>query len=102
MPHTEASTVGKAKYGSGATNWTVAASTFRTAMGLPLIVITGIGVGTISLFWYTSSNQKTKSSAVNGWPSLQRMPRRREIVVTRPSGLTSQARAMFGTILVPV
>ncbi len=43
--------MGRAKYGSGATNWTVAASTFLTAIGLPLIVMTGSGVGTSSLFW---------------------------------------------------
>src|SRR5437773_8903117 len=102
MPHTEARTVGRAKYGSDATNWMVLASIFLIAMGLPLIVITGSGVGTSSLFWYTSSYQKTKSSAVNGWPSLHFMPRRRDSVVTRPSGLTSHARAMFGTIFVPV
>ncbi len=80
----------------------MAASTFLIVIGLPLIVMTVSGVGTSSLFWYTSSNQNTKSSAVNGCPSLHFMPRRRRSVVTLPSRLTSHPRAMFGTIFVPV
>jgi len=50
MPHTEASTVGRAKYGSGATICTVLTSTFLMLIGLPLMVITDSGTGTISLF----------------------------------------------------
>ena len=78
------------------------ASTFSMVMGLPLMVITVRGTGISSLFRYMSWYQKTKSSAVNGAPSLHFIPRRRESVVTLPSALTSQPRAMLGTILVPV
>ena len=80
----------------------VVASIFSMAIGLPPMVITDSGVGTRSLFWYTSWYQNTKSSAVKGWPSLHFIPRRSWSVVILPSGLTSQARAIFGTSLVPV
>ena len=49
-----------------------------------------------------SSNQKTKSSAVKGAPSDQRMPLRSEMVVDLPSGLSSKDLATEGTILLPV
>ena len=48
--------------------------------GLPPMVITDSpawGTGWMSLFWYTSWYQKTKSSAVKGWPSDHFMPLRR-------------------------
>ena len=66
------------------------------------MVITVSGTGISSRFMYMSSYQNTKSSAVKGAPSLHFIPRRSESVMTFPSGLTSQARAMLGTILVPV
>ena len=55
-----------------------------------------------SLFWYMSSYQNTKSSAVNGAPSDHFMPLRRKIVVRLPSADCSQPLATPGTILVPV
>ena len=80
----------------------VVSSTFSRLIGVPLIVITVSGTGISSWFRYMSWYQNTKSSAVKGAPSLHLIPRRSQSVVTFPSGLTFQSRAMLGTIRVPV
>src|SRR4029453_2319761 len=93
---------GKAEYGSGKRKPPVELSTFSPSPAPLLVAIYGVGVGVSSLFWYISSNQNRKSSAVKGCPSLQRIPRRRWKVMRRPSALTSQPLAMFGTSVLPV
>ena len=70
--------------------------------GLPFADSSGAGDLMRSLFWYMSSYQNMKSSAVNGAPSDHFMPLRRNNVVRRPSALVSQPLATLGAICVPV
>ena len=69
---------------------------------LPLVAKYADGVGIRSLFWYMSSYQNRKSSAVSGWPSDHFMPRRRWKTNVRPPSWTSQLFATFGTTFVAV
>ena len=85
------------------TNWTVLASTFSIAIGLPLIVITASGVGheLLVLVHVLEPEHEVVGGERLAVAPLHARARSRS-VVTLPSGLTSQPRAMFGTILVPV
>ena len=74
-------------------------STLLIRPGLPLVESSGAGDLMRSLFWYMSSYQNMKSSAVNGAPSDHFMPLRRNSVVRRPSALVSQPFATLGAIL---
>jgi hypothetical protein len=86
-------------YGSGKRNSTVVSSTFAIVPGLPLIVISGVPTGTISLFWYISSNQNIQSFAVNGCPSDHFIPLRSERRIVFPPSTSSQDLATAGTSL---
>src|SRR4051812_12966760 len=86
----------KSGYGSGNVMRTVVSSTFESVPCLPLTESSWLGFGVRSLFWYTSSYQNMKSSAVNGSPSDHLWPLRRKKVNVFESAEDSQARARFG------